>query len=93
MLSYSQSTYLLAVCASLSIVFDASPSAAHPKMVELCDHTAQVSSHYAFEEDGNLECPHPPIINGDNWVDWWLVDGWIWGRRKSDTQCTKVKAS
>ena len=54
------------------------PSATHPKMVELCDHTAHVLSHYAFAEDGNLKCPHPPIINGDNWEDWWLVVGWIW---------------
>jgi hypothetical protein len=43
-LSHNQSTDLLA---SLSIVFAASPSAAHPKMVELCDHIAQVSSYYA----------------------------------------------
>jgi hypothetical protein len=57
-------------------------------MVELYNHTTQVSSHYAFAEDGNLKCPHPPIIDGDNWVDLWLVVGWIWGRRTSDTQCT-----
>ena len=69
LLSYSQSDVLLVSC---SIVFAALPSAgaAHPKMVELCDHTAQVSSLYAFTEDGNLKCPHPPIIDGDNWVDW-----------------------
>ena len=63
---------------SFSIDFAASPSAAHPKMVELCNHTAQVSSHYAFTEDGNLKCPHPPIIDGDNWVDCggWLLVGY-----------------
>ena len=84
--SYSRSTYLLA---SFSIDFAALPSAAaHAKMVELCDHTAQWSFHYAFTVDGNLKCPHPPITDGDNWVDWWLVVGWIWGQRTSDTRCT-----
>ena len=64
---------------SYSIVFAASPSAAHPKMVYMCYHKAHyLSSHYAFAEDGNLKCPHPPIIDGDIWVDWWLVVGWIW---------------
>ena len=55
---------------SFSTVFAASPSAAHPKMVELCNHTAQASSHHACAEDGNLKRTHPPIIDGDNWVDW-----------------------
>ena len=49
---------------------DCRPRCSHPKMVELW-----VSSRYAFAEDGNLKCPHLPIINGDNWVDWWLVVG------------------
>jgi len=35
--------------------FAASPSAAHPKMVELCNHTAQASSHHACAEDGVLD--------------------------------------
>ena len=87
-LSYSRSAVLLV---SFSIVYAASPSAAHPKMVELCNHTAQASSHHACAEDGNLKRPHPPIIDGvgDNWMlGWWLVLGWIWGRRTSATQCT-----
>jgi len=57
-------------------------------MVELCNHTAQASSHHACAEDGNLKHPHLPVIDGDNWVDWWLVVGWIWGWRTSDTWCT-----
>ena len=50
--------------------------------MELCDHTAQLSSHYAFAEHGNLKCPHLPIIDGDNWVDWWcwLLVGYGVGR-------------
>ncbi len=66
---------------SFSIVFAASPSAVYPKIVELCNHTAQRSSHHGCAEDGNLKRPHPPIIDGDKWVDWWLVVDWIWGRR------------
>ena len=86
-LSYSQSTDFLA---SLSIVFAASPSAIHHKMMELCDHTAQVqvSSYHACAEDGNLKCSHLPIFDGDNWEDLCLVAGWIWGRQTSDMQCT-----
>ena len=48
---------------SFSFVFAVSPSVAHPKMVELCNHPAQVSSHHACAEDGNLKCPHLPIID------------------------------
>jgi hypothetical protein len=84
-LSYSQSAVLLV---SFSIVFTASPSTAHPKMVKLCNHTAQASSHHACTEDGNLKRPHPPIMDGDNWMDWWLVVGWIWGWQIPDTRCT-----
>ena len=84
-LSYSRSAVLL-VC--FPIFFAASPSAAHPKMVELCNHKAQASSHHTCAEDGNLKRPHPPIIDGDNLVDWWLVVGWIWGRQTSNTRCT-----
>ena len=63
---------------SFPIIFTASPSAAHPKMLELCNHTAQAPSHHACTEDGNLKRPHPPIIDRDNWVDWLLVVGcWL----------------
>ena len=62
-LSYSRSAVLLV---SFSIVYAASPRATHPKMVELCNHTAQASSHHAFVEDGNFVRPHMPIIDGDN---------------------------
>ena len=81
LLNYSLSNDLLA---RLPIISVASPSAAHPKIVELCNHTAQASAHNACAEDGNLKCPHLPIIDGDNGVNWWLVVGWIWGRWASD---------
>jgi hypothetical protein len=51
----------------------ASPSAADPKMVELCSHMAQPSSHRACAEDGRLKCPHPPHIGGDFLSD----SGWV----------------
>ena len=70
---------------SVSIISAASPSAAHPKIVELYNHTAQASAHHACAEDGYLKRSHPPIIDGDYQVDWWLVVGWIWGRGTSDT--------
>ncbi len=85
LLSYSQSTDLLA---SFFIISAASPSATHPKIMELCNHTAQASAHYACAEDGYIKFPHLPIIDGINWVDWWLVVGWIWGRQTSDMRCT-----
>jgi hypothetical protein len=61
-LSYSQCAVLVV---SFCVGFAASPSAAYPKMVELCNHTAHTSSYHACTEDGNLKRPHPPIINGD----------------------------
>ena len=42
-------------------------------MVELCNHTAQASSHHACAEDDNLKRPHLPIIDGDNWG----IGGWL----------------
>jgi hypothetical protein len=51
-----------------SVVYAASPSATHPKMVECCNHTAQASSHHAGAEDGHLKRPYPSIVDGDNWV-------------------------
>jgi hypothetical protein len=53
----------------------ASPSAADPKMAELCNHTAHASSHYACTEDGYFKRPILPNINGDIWSDsvWFFV--------------------
>ena len=73
-LSYSRSAVLLV---SVSIVFAASPSATHPKMVELCNHTAQASSHHACAEDGNLKHCHPPIMMEIiGWIGGWLLVGY-----------------
>jgi hypothetical protein len=81
LLSYHLSTDLLA---RLSIISAASHSAAQPKIVELCNHTAHASFHHVCAEDGNLKRSHPPIIDGDKQVDWWLVVGWICSWRTAD---------
>ncbi len=53
----------------------ASPSAANPKMVELCNHMAQASSPHGCAEDGYFKPLHPPNIDGDIWLDmgWFFV--------------------
>ncbi len=76
------------ILASFSIISAASPTTAHPKMIELCNHTAQASAHHACAENDNLKHPHPPIIDGDIRMDWWLVVGCTWCLRTSDTGCT-----
>ncbi len=43
----------------------ASPGAADPKMAELCNHTAHVSSHYACTEDEYFKRPILPNIDGN----------------------------
>jgi hypothetical protein len=73
-LSYGQSTDLFAI---FSIISAASPRAAGPKIVELCNHTTKVSAHHACTEDGYIKCPHPPIIDGGIMLARWLVVGWI----------------
>jgi hypothetical protein len=64
----------------------ASPSAANPKMVKLCSHTAQPSSNHACTENGCLKCPHPPNIGGDFWSDsdWIFVGFGISGHLTHD---------
>jgi hypothetical protein len=45
----------------------ASPSAADPKMADLCNHTAHVSLSDGFAEDGYFKRPIQPNIDGDIW--------------------------
>ncbi len=51
----------------------ASPSAADPKMADLCNLTAQASSSDGCTEDGYFKRPVQPNIDGDIW----LVSGWV----------------
>ena len=56
-------------------------SPADPKMAELSNHTVQASLHHACAKDRRLKCPDLPNIDGDIWLDWWLVFCWFWGWR------------
>ncbi len=59
-----------------TIVSDASPSTAAPKMNKSFVHMAHVSSNHACAQDGWLKCPHPTIIDGDmRWDSFWVVWG------------------
>ncbi len=50
---------------NLTMVSDASPGTAAPKMNESFDHMAHVSSDGACAQDGYLKHPCPTIIDGD----------------------------
>ena len=43
------------------------PSAADPKMADLCNHTAHASSSDGFAEDGYFKCHIQPNFYGDIW--------------------------
>jgi hypothetical protein len=63
---------------SFPIISAASPSAAHPKIMELCNHIAQVSAHHARAENGYIKCPH--LLNATGGAlkpekcFWYLID-------------------
>jgi hypothetical protein len=59
----------------------ASPSAADPKMANLCNYMAQASSSDGCTEDGYFKRPIQPNIDGDSWsVSGWVFDGFWVGR-------------
>jgi hypothetical protein len=58
-----------------TIVSDASPGTAAPKMNESFVHMVHVSSDRACAQDGYVKCPHPTIIDGDMRWDRGLVLG------------------
>ncbi len=58
-----------------TMVSDASPGVADPKMNESFVHTAQTSSSHAYAQDGYLKRPHPTIIGRDMRSD----SGWFLG--------------
>jgi len=51
----------------------ASPSAADPKMADLCNHMAHAFSSDGFAEDGYFKRHIQPNIYGDIWS----VSGWV----------------
>jgi hypothetical protein len=58
-----------------TMVSDASPGTATPKMNKSFIHMAHVSSDHACAQDGYLKRPHPPVIDGDMRLD----SGWVSG--------------
>ncbi len=59
-----------------TMVSDASPSTAAPKMNEYFVHMTHMSYDRACAQDGYLNCPHPTIIDGDmRWDSGWFLVG------------------
>jgi hypothetical protein len=58
-----------------TMVSDASPGTAAPKMNKSFSHMACVCSNRPCAQDGYLKCPHLIIIDGDMWWD----SGWVMG--------------
>ncbi len=67
------------------MAFKATPSAANPNMMELCNQTAQSYANHAHAEDGYFKHSHMPINDGYKWLDsgWFLLSFGIGGRQKS----------
>ena len=71
---------------NLTMVSDASPGTADPKMNESFVHTAQMSSDHACTQDGYFKRPHPTIIDDDKRSDsgWFFVGFGVGGRLTRD---------
>ncbi len=70
-----------------TMVFDASPGTANPKMNESFVHTAaQMSSDRACAQDSYFKHPHSTIIDGDKRSDsgWFCVGFRVGGRLTRD---------
>jgi hypothetical protein len=65
-----------------TMVSDASPGTADPKMNESLVNTAQMSSDRACAQDGYFERPYPTIIDDDKRSDsgWFFVGFGVGGR-------------
>jgi hypothetical protein len=66
-----------------TMVSDASPDTAAPKINKSFVHMAHVSSDHACAQDGYLKRPHPNIIGGDVRCDsrWFLGGFGVGGHR------------
>jgi hypothetical protein len=61
---------------NLTMVSDALPGTAAPKMNEYFIHMAHMSPDHAHAQDGYLKCPHPTIIDRDmRWDSGWFLVG------------------
>ncbi len=65
-----------------TMVSNASPGTANPKMNESFIHTVQMSSDHACAQDGYIKRPHPTIIDGDKRSDsgWFCAGFGVGGR-------------
>jgi hypothetical protein len=71
---------------NLTMVFNASPGTADPKMNESFVHTAQMSSNPSCAQDGFFKRPHPTIIDDDKRSDsgWFCVGFRVGGHLTHD---------
>jgi hypothetical protein len=61
---------------NLTMVSNASPSTAAPKINKYFVHMAHMSYDRAYAHDGYLKRPHPTIIDGDmRWDSGWFLVG------------------
>jgi hypothetical protein len=69
---------------SSTMVSDASPGTAAPKMNNSFVHMAHVSSDRACAQDGYLKHPHLTIIDGDmRWDSDWFLGGLGVGKHRA----------
>jgi hypothetical protein len=67
-----------------TMVFDASPGTAAPKMNKSFVHMAHVSFDGACAQDGYLKRPHLTIIDGDmTWGSGWFLGGFWVGEHRT----------
>ncbi len=64
---------------------EATPITANPKMMEVCNQTAQSTAHHTCAQDGYFKHPHTPIIDGYKWLDsgWFFLGFGMGGRLTS----------
>jgi hypothetical protein len=67
-----------------TMVSNASPGTAAPKMNESFVHMAHVSSDHACAQDGYLKCPYPTTIDRDMNSGWFLGGFGVGGHQKDD---------
>jgi hypothetical protein len=69
---------------NLSMVSNASPGTAAPKMNKSLVNMAHVSSNCVCAQDGYLKHPHPTIIDGDmRWDSGWFLGGFEVGGHRT----------
>ena len=79
---YSRNILLIWPKHNSTMVSDASPGTAAPKMNESFVHTAHMSSDRACAQDSYFKRPHPTIIDGDKrWDSGWVCVGFGVGGR------------